>query len=39
LGNWIPTPLERQSDLVEQERQRTERLIAQLRSLGIEPDL
>ncbi len=46
LGNWVPTPLERQTDLVEQERQRTEeerqrseRLIAQLRSLGIEPDL
>ncbi len=39
LGNWISTPLERQADLVEQERQRTERLIAQLRSLGIEPNL
>lgn len=39
LGNWLPTPLEREADLVHQERLKTERLIAQLRSLGIEPDL
>ncbi|MGJ5676196.1 MAG: hypothetical protein ACR9NN_21740 [Nostochopsis sp.] len=31
-GNWILTP-------IEQEHQRTQRLIAQLRSLGVEPDL
>jgi Uma2 family endonuclease len=31
-GNWVQTP-------VEQEAQRSERLIAQLRALGVEPDL
>ena len=31
-GNWILTPEER-------ERRRVERLVEQLRSLGVEPDL
>lgn len=31
-GSWVLTP-------TEQEHQRTQRLIAQLRSLGVEPDL
>ena len=38
-GNWIPTPAEREAQLVERERRRVERLIEQLRSLGVEPDL
>ncbi|MCG6138742.1 MAG: Uma2 family endonuclease [Nostoc sp. LLA-1] len=45
-GNWVLTPTEQERKLTEQERQRTEqerrqkeRLIEQLRSLGVEPDL
>jgi Uma2 family endonuclease len=45
-GNWILTPEERErqraeqeSQLLEQERRRVERLAEQLRSLGVEPDL
>jgi Uma2 family endonuclease len=33
-GSWVTTPQEQ----VEQERQRTDRLAAQLRALGVEPD-
>jgi Uma2 family endonuclease len=33
-GNWIPTTAERE----QQERQRAERLAAQLKALGVEPD-
>ncbi|MFM7424005.1 MAG: Uma2 family endonuclease [Elainella sp.] len=33
-GNWLPSP----SEQLQQERQRAERLAAQLRNLGIEPD-
>jgi N-acetyl-anhydromuramyl-L-alanine amidase AmpD len=38
-GNWILTSVEKERQKAEQERQKTERLIAQLRSLGVEPDL
>lgn len=41
-GAWIPCERERTQDVaheLDQERQRVERLIAQLRSLGAEPDL
>ncbi|AFZ24414.1 hypothetical protein Cylst_2178 [Cylindrospermum stagnale PCC 7417] len=45
-GNWVLTPAEEERQRAEEERQRTEqeqrrveRLIAQLRSLGVEPDL
>ncbi|MBC6430256.1 Uma2 family endonuclease [Nostoc sp. HG1] len=34
-GNWLPTPLEK----LEQESQRANRLAAQLRELGVNPDL
>ena len=34
-NNWIPTP----EEMAETEKQRAERLIAQLRSLGVEPDI
>lgn len=36
---WVLTPVEREIARVEREKQRAERLIAQLRSLGVEPDL
>ena len=39
VGDWLPTPAEREAQLLEQERRRTQRLIEQLRSLGVEPDL
>jgi hypothetical protein len=35
--HWIFTPVEREQQRTEQERQRAERLAAQLRALGIEP--
>ncbi len=38
-GNWVLTPTEQQRQKAEQERQKTERLIGQLRGLGVEPDL
>jgi Uma2 family endonuclease len=38
-GNWVLTPTEEERQQTEQEKRRTERLIAQLRSLGVEPDL
>jgi hypothetical protein len=45
-GNWILTPEERErqraeqeSQQLERERRRVERLVEQLRSLGVEPDL
>lgn len=45
-GDWILTPVEQENRQVaqerqraEQEHQRAERLLAQLRSLGVEPDL
>jgi Uma2 family endonuclease len=38
-GNWILTPEERERQAVERERRRVERLVEQLRSLGVEPDL
>lgn len=38
-GNWVLTPTEKQRQKAEQERQKTERLIGQLRGLGVEPDL
>ena len=38
-GNWILTPEERERQGVERERRRVERLVEQLRSLGVEPDL
>ena len=40
-GNWILTPEESQRQQAEQitvERQRADRLLAQLRALGVEPD-
>lgn len=36
-GNWISTPVEKERQLAEQERQRAERLAAQLRAMGVEP--
>jgi Uma2 family endonuclease len=38
-GNWVLTPAEQEKQNAEQERQKTERLISQLRALGVEPDL
>lgn len=38
-GNWILTPEEGERQGVERERRRVERLVEQLRSLGVEPDL
>ncbi|WP_413176216.1 hypothetical protein [Anabaena azotica] len=38
-GNWVLTPAEEERQKLEQEKQKTERLIAQLRALGVEPDL
>jgi Uma2 family endonuclease len=38
-GNWVLTPEERERQEVERERRRVERLVEQLRSLGVEPDL
>lgn len=45
-GQWIPTPTEMEqrkvaiaSEAVAAEREKTERLMAQLRSLGVEPEL
>ncbi|MEQ8468978.1 MAG: Uma2 family endonuclease [Coleofasciculus sp. E1-EBD-02] len=38
-SNWILTPSERERQEVERERRRVARLIEQLRSLGVEPDL
>ena len=38
-GNWVSTAVEIERQRAEIERQRTQRLIAQLRSLGVEPDL
>jgi len=35
---WLPTPAELASQRVDQETQRAERLAAQLRALGVEPD-
>jgi len=37
-GAWVPTPLEREQRRAEQERQRAERLAAQLKALGVEPE-
>ncbi len=37
-GRWIPTHEERGEQRAEQERQRAERLAAQLRAMGIEPE-
>ena len=37
-GQWLPTPTELASQRAEQERQRAERLAAQLRALGVEPE-
>ena len=37
-GNWVLTPAERERKQGERERQRAERLAAQLRALGVEPD-
>ena len=36
-NGWIPTPTEREQTELQQERQRSERLAARLRSLGIDP--
>lgn len=38
VGNWIFTPEEIERRQVEIERQRAERLMAQLRAFGVEPD-
>ena len=38
-GNWILTPEERERQGVERERRRVERLVEQLRAIGVEPDL
>jgi hypothetical protein len=38
LGNWVLTPEERERKQGERERRRAERLAAQLRALGVEPD-
>ncbi|MBO1057882.1 MAG: Uma2 family endonuclease [Dolichospermum sp. JUN01] len=37
-GNWVLTPAERERKQGERERRRAERLAAQLRALGVEPD-
>ncbi|WP_414579326.1 Uma2 family endonuclease [Anabaena sp. CCY 9402-a] len=37
-GNWVLTPVEQERQRADQEKQRAERLMAQLRSLGVEPD-
>ncbi|RCJ35413.1 hypothetical protein A6770_16600 [Nostoc minutum NIES-26] len=37
-GNWILTPEERERKQVERQKRRAERLVEQLRALGIEPD-
>ena len=37
-GNWISTPVEKERQLAEQERQRAERLAAQLQAMGVEPE-
>jgi Uma2 family endonuclease len=38
-GNWVLTSTEEERQKLAQEKQKTERLIAQLRSLGVKPDL
>lgn len=38
-GNWVLTPAEREAQQIDQERRRVARLVEQLRSLGVEPDL
>lgn len=38
-GNWVMTPAEQEAQQVNRERQRVARLVEQLRSLGVEPDL
>ena len=38
-GNWVLTPEEGERQGVERERRRVERLVEQLRSLGVEPHL
>ncbi|MEW5857418.1 MAG: hypothetical protein AB1861_08555 [Cyanobacteriota bacterium] len=37
--NWISTPQERESQLLERERRRVERLAEQLHALGVKPNL
>jgi len=37
-GNWVLTPEERERKQGERERRRAERLAAQLRALGVEPN-
>jgi hypothetical protein len=37
-GQWLPTPTELASQRADQETQRAERLAAQLRALGVEPE-
>ncbi len=39
LGNWVLTPTQAERQRTEQERRQKERLIEQLRALGVEPDL
>ncbi|MFM6814784.1 MAG: hypothetical protein ACKPKB_01025, partial [Dolichospermum sp.] len=38
-GNWVLTPAEFERKRADQERQKTEKLIAQLRALGVEPEI
>ncbi len=38
-GNWIPTPAEEEKPRADREKRQKEKLIAQLRALGIEPDV
>lgn len=38
-GNWIPTPVEKERREKEIAQQQTKKLIAQLKALGIEPDI
>jgi Uma2 family endonuclease len=38
-GNWVLLPQERERLQVEREKRRVEKLVEQLRSLGVEPDL
>jgi Uma2 family endonuclease len=38
-GNWVLTVEEHQAKLLEEERLKTEKLLAQLKALGIEPNL
>ena len=37
-GQWLPTPTELASQRADREKQRAERLAAQLRALGVEPE-